>query len=71
MKPNKEMVGHRVLYRYVGKTMFITDNRIEEAKIEEISPDGKYVKIAPLYGQGVWYSVGEIEILSVLENGEK
>ncbi len=74
MKPNKEMVGHRVLFQYVGKMMFITTgNPIEEAKIEEITPDGRYVKIAPLHGQGngIWYPVGDIEILSVLEEVEE
>jgi len=38
---------------------------IEEKKVEELSPNGKYVKFAA-YSGTYWYSVDEFSILDVL-----
>ena len=56
---DKIEVGKRILYRGYYYT-------IQEGVIQEISPNGKYVKIG-----GVWYKVGNISILDILESKTK
>jgi len=56
MKINEELLGKRILY----KTYFHT---IQEGVIQEISPNGEYVKIS-----GRWYNVKDVDVLDVLES---
>ncbi|RLG04812.1 MAG: hypothetical protein DRN68_09495 [Thaumarchaeota archaeon] len=59
MRINKEMLGKRILYKL--HRLFI-----REGIIEEISPNGEYVKI-----NSEWYSIFDIDVLDVLESKTK
>jgi len=54
---DENLLGKRILYRLYYSTTII------EGIVEEISPNGEYVKI-----DGRWYCVGDIRLLDVLEN---
>ena len=61
MRVNKEMLGKRILYKY----RYFSSN-IKEGVVEEISPNGEYVKIG-----GAWYNLFDIEVLDILESKTK
>ena len=53
MRIDEKLLGKRILYRRLFST-------IEEGVVEEISPNGEYVKI-----NGEWYKVNEIVVLDL------
>jgi len=59
MRIDEKLLGKRILYRRLFST-------IEEGVVEEISPNGEYVKI-----NGEWYKVNEIVVLDVLRSKNK
>lgn len=60
MKIDEKLLGKRILYRLYYSTTII------EGVVEEISPNGEYVKI-----DGRWYCVSDIKVLDVLESKSK
>ncbi len=72
VKVNKDMVGCRVLYRLKSDMDSFLSGNAWEGIIQEISPDGLYVKIYHIipFGGERWHTVDDVEIISVLEKSE-